>query len=126
VLVCASSSRPSTLLIRRGTRLARRVHGKCYVLFIAPAGGLQALPEHQRRYVQADMQLARTLDAQAEVIEARDIAVAIVQYARERQVTQIFLGRSGRSRWEEWWGGSVINSVVRLAEGIDVHIVADR
>ena len=126
VLVCASSSHPSTLLIRRGIRLARRVHGKCYVLFIAPPGGMKALPEHQRQYVQADMQLARTLDAQAEVIEARDIAAAIVQYAREHGVTQIFLGRSGRSRWEALWGGSVINDVVSRSEGIDVHIVADR
>ncbi len=126
VLVCASSSHPSTLLIRRGARLARRAHGKCFTLFIAPPGGLKALPEHERQYVQADLQLARTLDAETEVIEARDVAASIVQYARDRQVTQIFLGRSGRSRWEELWGGSVINNVVRLAEGIDVHIVADR
>jgi two-component system sensor histidine kinase KdpD len=126
ILVGISSTHPSTLLIRRGTRLARRVHGKCFVVFVCPPGGLQALPPDQKAYVEADLQLARTLDAETGCIESRDVARAIVEYAREHQVTQIFLGRSGRSRWEEFLQGSVINDVVRMAEGIDVHIVADR
>ena len=41
-------------------------------------------------------------------------------------MTQIFMGRSGRSRWQERLQGSVINEIVRLTEGIDIHIVADR
>lgn len=126
ILVCVSSSRPSTLLIRRGVRLASRVHGKCYVLFVTPPGGLAALAPEQREYVQADIQLAQTLDAETRIIEARDIADAIGEYAREHQITQIFLGRSGRSRWQEVLQGSVINDVIRCAEGIDVHVVADR
>jgi two-component system, OmpR family, sensor histidine kinase KdpD len=125
-LVCVSSSRPSTLLIRRGTRLARRVHGKCFVIFVAPPGGLSTLPTEQREIVETDMQLARTLDAETQVVENRDTARAIIEFARSHQITQIFLGRSGRSRWEELLQRSVINEVVRLAEGIDVHIVADR
>jgi two-component system, OmpR family, sensor histidine kinase KdpD len=126
VLVCVASSRPSTLLIRRGTRLARRVHGKCFVIFVAPPGGLASLPVEQREIVEDDMQLARTLDAETQVIEGRDIARAIIEFARSKQITQIFLGRSGRSRWEDFLQRSVINDLVRLAEGIDVHIVADR
>jgi K+-sensing histidine kinase KdpD len=51
ILVCVSATRPSTLMIRRGTRLARRFHGKCYVVFVAPPGGLAALPAEQRRFV---------------------------------------------------------------------------
>jgi len=126
VLVCASSSRPSTLLIRRGTRLARRAHGKCFVLFVAPPGGLSALPAEQRAFVEADMVLARALGAETAVIEAKNIAQAIVDFARAHQATQLFLGRSGRSRWEELLQGSVINQLARLADGIDLHIVADR
>jgi len=126
ILVCVASSRPSTLLIRRGTRLARRVHGNCFVLFVAPPGGLAALPSEQRALVEADMHLARTLEAETQIIESRDIARAIIEFARTHQITQVFLGRSGRSRWEELLQRSVINEVVRLAEGIDIHIVADR
>jgi two-component system, OmpR family, sensor histidine kinase KdpD len=126
ILVCVSATRPSNLIIRRGARLARRVHGKCFVVFVAPPGGLAALPPEQRHLVEVDMELARVLDAETEVIEGRNIAETLVRCAREKQVTQIFLGRSGQSRWAELLHGSVINEVVRRAEGIDVHIVADR
>src|SRR5262249_34514797 len=81
--------------------------------------------EH-RAIVEADMQLARTLDAEPGVIESRDTARAIIQFAQSHQITQIFLGRSGHSRWAELLQRSVINELVRLAEGIDAHIVADR
>src|SRR5262249_17397634 len=118
ILVCVSSSRPSTLLIRRGTRLARRAHGQGYAIFVPPPGGLSAIPAEQREIVEDDMQLARTLEAEAHIIESRDIARAVIEFARSKQVTQIFLGRSGRSRWEELLKSSVINEVVRLAEGI--------
>jgi two-component system, OmpR family, sensor histidine kinase KdpD len=126
ILVCISGTHPSTLIIRRGVRLARRSHGKCYVLFVAPPGGLSALDAQQRALAEADFRLARTLDAEVQTIEGRDVARAITDYARERQVTQIFLGRSGRASWQDRLFGSVINDVVRLAEGMDVHVVADR
>ncbi len=126
ILVCISSTRASTLLIRRGARLARRMLGKCFVLFVAPAGGRGALAPDQREIVDSDLQLARTLDCEIALVEGKDVARAIVLYSREHQITQIFMGRSGRSRWHERFYGSVINDVVRLAEGMDVHIVADR
>jgi two-component system, OmpR family, sensor histidine kinase KdpD len=126
ILVCVSPTRPSILLIRRGARLARRVHGKCHVLFVAPPGGLSVLPAHQREIITADIEMARTLDAETKLVESRSSAHAIVEYARTHQITQIFLGRSSRSRWREFLRGSVINEVVRYANGIDVHIVADR
>jgi two-component system sensor histidine kinase KdpD len=107
-------------------RLARRVHGKCFVLFVAPPGGLATLPPEQRGLVEADFRLAGTLDAETDIIEGRNIAAALVDYARRKQATQVFLGRSGRGHWHDRLFGSVINDVVRLAEGLDVHIVADR
>ena len=81
-------------------------------------------PEHIR-------QLRRADDDPIAVVQ-RDVAAvgirphALVRHAREKQVTEIILGRSGQSRWAELLHGSVINDVVRRAEGIDVHIVADR
>jgi two-component system sensor histidine kinase KdpD len=126
ILVCPSATHSATLLIRRGARLARRARGKCYALFVAPPGGLAALSAEERAYLETDFQLARTLDVEPEVREGRDIARAISDYAREKQVTQIFLGRSGRTRWQERLHGSVISDVIRLSSGIDVHVVADR
>jgi two-component system sensor histidine kinase KdpD len=126
LLVCVAGSHPATMLIRRGVRLARRAHGRCHVVFVAPPGGLAALPEAVRARVQADLALARTLEAATEVVEGRDVPAAIAAYARAQGITQIFLGRSGRPRWHERLHGSIINEVIRQAEGVDVHVVADR
>jgi two-component system sensor histidine kinase KdpD len=42
---------------------------------------------------------------------------------KERQVTQIVLGQPARSRWEEILRGSLINRLVRLNAGVDIHLV---
>lgn len=54
------------------------------------------------------------------------IADALVQFAREHKVTQLVLGQSARSRWQILLKGSVINHVLRHAENVDLHILADR
>jgi two-component system, OmpR family, sensor histidine kinase KdpD len=56
-----------------------------------------------------------------------DLVGALIEFARGKQVTQIVVGASRRSRWQELIsGGSVVQRVSRQAAqaGIDVHIVA--
>jgi two-component system sensor histidine kinase KdpD len=52
----------------------------------------------------------------------------LVDFAREHQVTQIVLGSSRRSRWEELTKGSVVQRVLRFAADcdVDVHVIARR
>ena len=54
------------------------------------------------------------------------IGDALVQFAREHQVTQLVLGQSARNRFQILLKGSVINHVLRHAAGVDLYIVADR
>ncbi|MEC2559607.1 sensor histidine kinase KdpD, partial [Bacillus cereus] len=42
------------------------------------------------------------------------------------QVTQILLGQSARTRWEEIRKGSIVNEIMRQTKYIDIHIVADQ
>ena len=62
-------------------------------------------------------------------LDADDLVSALVEYDKSEQVTQIVVGSSQRSRWQELTGGgSIVGRVSRLAAraGIDVHIVALR
>jgi len=52
-----------------------------------------------------------------------DIARKLVEIASERQVTQLVLGQPARSHWEELIRGSIINRLLRLDVGIDIHLV---
>jgi two-component system, OmpR family, sensor histidine kinase KdpD len=56
-----------------------------------------------------------------------DPARAIAEFARRNQVTQIIIGSSRRSRWQQiTGGGSNVTRVLREAAplGIDVHVIA--
>jgi two-component system, OmpR family, sensor histidine kinase KdpD len=62
-------------------------------------------------------------------LDGDNLARALVAYAKREQVTQIIVGSSQRSRWQELsGGGSIVGRVSRLAAraGIDVHIMALR
>jgi two-component system sensor histidine kinase KdpD len=62
-------------------------------------------------------------------IRAEDPAQALIDFARAHQITQIVVGSSGRSRWQELKsGGSIVRKISQLAApaGIDVHIIARR
>ena len=54
---------------------------------------------------------------------SRDIARALVEVARQRQITQIVLGQPARSWWEELLRGSIVNRLLRLNADINIHIV---
>lgn len=72
--------------------------------------------------------LADDLGAHWHEITRDDPARALVDFASENQVTQIVLGSSRRSRWEERTKGSVVQRVLRFASdsGVDVHVIARR
>lgn len=126
LLVCVNERPSSATLVRRGARLADRVHGRCYVVYVASDPEMSSLDPEARGVVRQHLNLAKSLKAEVVVLEGNDVARELVRFAREHQVTQIFLGRSSHGRWHQRLRGSIINEVVRLADGIDVHIVADR
>jgi two-component system sensor histidine kinase KdpD len=62
-------------------------------------------------------------------INADDPVEALIDFARHQQITQIVIGSSRRSRWQEMaGGGSIVKRVTRRATGaeVDVHIIARR
>ncbi|MNI24839.1 hypothetical protein D3C73_784720 [compost metagenome] len=51
-------------------------------------------------------------------------AEVIVDTARERGVTQIIIGQSSQTLWQEITRGNFINDLIELLGPIDLHIVA--
>ena len=133
-------ARPHTRqVIRDAWRLAHGLHADLIAVSVQPEGYLAFTSKligwlkyggDAKRYREAALQRleANALlaeDLGAEVIRTRssDIAKALVQIAKERQVTQIVLGQPARSRWEEIIRGSIINRVLRMSTDIDIHLV---
>ena len=133
-------ARPHTRqVIRDAWRLAHGLHADLIAVWIQPEGYLaftskligwlkygRDVKKHReaaQRQLEAHALLAEDLGAEVIRTKSRDIAKALVEIARERQVTQIVLGQPARSRWEEILRGSIINRVLRLSTDIDIHLV---
>ena len=70
----------------------------------------------------ANLALATRLDADVHVLEGSDPIAAIIRFARDERVTQIFVGHSAPDRWKEMWSRSPVDRLIRAATDIDVRI----
>ena len=74
------------------------------------------------RFCNRILTYARQLGAQVEVLNGLNATDAILKFARQKGITQIFIGHSMREgRWRRLWSNS-IERLIRSAEGIDVVI----
>ena len=51
------------------------------------------------------------------ILHRRYIPATLAQYAMKQQITRIVMGHSRRTRWQELWQGSLINSLLRKLQG---------
>lgn len=121
VLVALTGAPHADRVIRRAARIARRAHGALVGVHVIPQDGLvrpvAARLEQQRALIE---QLGGTY---LEVV-GDDPTDALLAVARSEKITQLVLGATRRSRWQEIVSGSVINRVVRGAGRIDVHVIS--
>jgi two-component system sensor histidine kinase KdpD len=52
------------------------------------------------------------------------VADDVIDFARSNNITQIVIGKSGRTRWFELLHGSVVHDLVRRSGNISVHVIA--
>jgi two-component system sensor histidine kinase KdpD len=107
-------------------RMASRIKAELHVLHIVSGEGIARADEKQLSKLR---QLTTDVGAHWNEVQAEDPAQALIEFARTHQITQIVLGSSARSRWQELKsGGSIVRKISQLAApaGIDVHIIARR
>jgi two-component system, OmpR family, sensor histidine kinase KdpD len=126
ILVCVQYGPSAEKLIRRGWRIANRLNAELYVLnvLIDHRGNIS---QEQRKRIRSWKKLAIEFSARfiLERSRQRKIPQVITDVAKENHVTQIILGQSARTRWEEITKGSIVNSIMRNSKNIDIHIVSE-
>jgi two-component system sensor histidine kinase KdpD len=126
ILVGVTAAPGTDTIVRRASRMASRIKAELHVLHIASEEGANRSNEEQLALLR---QLATDVGAHWHEVKADDPAQALFDFARAQQITQIIVGSSGRSRWQELKsGGSIVRKITNLAApvGIDVHIIARR
>ena len=118
ILVCVTPRSSSARMLESGRRNADRFQGEFYVVYVQQP----ALSQQDRAILEQNLKYARELGAQVEILNGLDAAEAILKFAREKGITQIFIGHSMRQgAWRRLWS-NLIERIIRSAEGIDVVV----
>jgi K+-sensing histidine kinase KdpD len=72
--------------------------------------------------LERNLNYARTLGAEVEILNGFDKAEAILNFAKQKGITQIFVGHSARRGMQPKIWGSLVDRLIRSAEGIDVVV----
>jgi two-component system, OmpR family, sensor histidine kinase KdpD len=123
IMVAVTGAPGSDGVVRRAARMARRAKGDLLAVHVASVDG----SSHADRLAPVK-QLVDDVGGHWYDVAGDDPARTVVTFAVEHHVTQIVVGATRRSRWEEWHRGSVVRKVLRFAAetGIDVHVIARR
>ncbi len=118
ILVCVTPRSNASLMIRRGRRQADRFHGDLFVVYVEQ----NDLAETDRQILERNLSAAREARAHVEILDAEDAIAAILKFAGENGITQIFVGHSQRDGFMSRWRPNPVERFIMEADGIDVRV----
>ncbi|MFC3694370.1 DUF4118 domain-containing protein [Chenggangzhangella methanolivorans] len=125
VMVCVEDSAQAANLVRAAKRMADRLAAPWLAVHVEAPGGGRVSEESKDGVAQA-LRLAERLGGEAVILPAlrREIVDDILSLARERNVTQIIVGKLPRPRWTRLLQGSTAAELIERSEGVSIHVVA--
>ena len=126
ILIHMTADPSTAMLIRRGRRVADYLHADCTAVFVHQTPELSQLPAEERQAVEKHLRFARSLQIETRILGGSDIARTVVDFARQNQVTQIFVAHTQIGLLERLRRKNFSEDIVRLAQDLQVTIVADR
>ncbi|MBI3480500.1 MAG: sensor histidine kinase KdpD [Nitrosomonadales bacterium] len=122
LLVCIGSGGTAENLVRAAYRLAQLLKAEWIVLYVETAK-LQRLSKEQRDAILRTLKLAEELGAETVTLGGHKLAEEVISYALSRNASRIVLGKPTLSGWKRWLFGSLVDTIVRKASDIDIHVV---
>ncbi len=119
VLVCISASPSNQRVIRSATRFAQGSRRSITALYVD-----DGKTGEERAAAIRNLELAESLGASGQIVNGRDVLGAIMDYARDNAVTDLFIGYSGPSQGPYLRHLPVYRLVHNLPE-VDIHIIPD-
>ena len=121
ILVCLTARSSARAMLESGQRNALRFHGTLMAAYVEQS----RLDAADRTRLDANLDLARQLGADVHRLTNDDFVEALIDFAREQRITQVFLGHSGRERrWFE--PRSPVDQLIDAAEDFDVRLFPHR
>ena len=120
VVVAVTGGAESETLVRRASRIASRSSAELMVVHVVRGDGLSGVSGPQMARIR---ELTFSLGATLHTVVGDDVPAALLDFARERNATQLVLGTSRRSRWARIFDEGIGSRTVQNSGKIDVHMV---
>ncbi|MFZ2301524.1 MAG: sensor histidine kinase KdpD [Gallionella sp.] len=122
MLVCIGPGGAAENLVRAAYRLAQLLKAEWIVVYVETTKLLR-LSREQRDAILRTLKLAEELGAETVTLSGQKLTDEVIAYARTRNATRIVLGKPTLSGWKRWLFGSMVDTIVRQARDIDIHVV---
>lgn len=124
LLVCVGPSLSSAGLVRATQKLAAHSQAEWLAVYVESPEML-GLPEADRLHAVQNLRLAEQLGGETSTLRGSNIAAEIVDFARQRQITTIIIGKpAARPRWKYLLSSSPVDELVRQSGDIEVRAIA--
>ena len=117
-LVCVTPECNARAMIESGKRNKERFQGDLYVVYIRRPD----ITDDENAVMASHLESAREAGAMTQVLESDDPIEAITEFAREKRITQIFVGHGSDEKWRDRLFGDPVLRLIRATEGIDVRV----
>ncbi len=117
ILVCITPRANMQEMMEMAQIIAQRFHGELTVAYVNQPN----ISSVDQAALDARLAIASAAGAHIEILEGDDPADILLEFARSRGITQLFVGHSQRTGLSRLWG-SPIEKLIRDSRGMDVRV----
>ena len=126
ILVNVTADPSTAMLLRRARRVADYLHAACVAVFVSGGKDLSTLPAQERQAIERHFHFAANLHIDTAVVQGKNRADTLADYAHKNGVTQIFVGPAGEPPRRWFRGLDFTDQLLYQARDLEVIVVAER
>ncbi|MFN0195377.1 MAG: DUF4118 domain-containing protein [Planctomycetaceae bacterium] len=124
IIVCVGPSPTTSRVIRTAKRMAAALDAPWIAVSVEKSGAVRS--ERVGEQIARHFRLAERLGAETATLAGEDVASTLLEYARSRNTTKIFIGKSHHPYWKRLLFRSVVDQLLELSGDIDVYVIHGR
>ena len=124
VMVAIASRGSAKKLLRTGSRIAGRLASDWFAVYVeTPREEMGRINPEDYAALQENIRFAEELGARIVKLKSRNVADALIDFARREGITHVVFGQTSRSRWDILLHGSIINRFLDEVRDATVQVV---
>lgn len=124
ILVCLNEAPVAKKLVRTAKRMADRQRAPWIAVYVKTPG-YETLSDEAKNQIAETMRLAESLDGEVVTLHAEsDIVGELIEFAQNRNVTRILVGRERPRRLTGWFRETVARQILERGANFEVTVVS--